>query len=183
MASLSETFSRRYAKALLEVIVETKGEEVSIKLQKQLDDLVQLLSQGEGVRFFESPIFDQKEKLEILNQILSKQPTHEALERFLRVLVSQGHLKFLKEISSQYAQAQRERKNEAKAFVRSAFPLSVKDRERLSQALEKATGKKISLEESVDKELIGGVVTSVGGVVYDASIRGYLNRLQEEFVA
>ena len=29
--------------------------------------------------------------------------------------------------------------------------------------------------------LIGGVIAEVAGVVYDASIQGYLNRLQEEF--
>ena len=45
-------------------------------------------------------------------------------------------------------------------------------------ALSKATGKTVLCEKSVDESLLGGVVTQVGDVIYDGSLRGELQSLK-----
>jgi F-type H+-transporting ATPase subunit delta len=122
-----------------------------------------------------------QEKVQVLESVLKKEPVDPAFDRFLRVLIMMGHIELLVEISDAYTVALREQRNEVQAKLRSAFPLEEKDQARIAKALSKATGKNVQIDVAIDPALIGGVVAEVGGVVYDASIQGYLNRLQEEF--
>ena len=173
--------SQRYAKALLEIILEMGGEKIAQTVEHQLDHLSKVLVNEEIATFFKNPTFDQEEKKEILAAIFRKISIDPALERFLEILISLGHMNFLPEISKRYAEAAREKRNEVQAHIKSAFPLNETQRNRLAKALSSAVGKKVLMNIDVTPELLGGVVAEVGGVIYDASIQGYLSRLQEEF--
>ena len=59
----------------------------------------------------------------------------------------------------------------------SATPLRDDQRERLRRALAARTGKQVELAERVDPALLGGAVASVGGVVFDGSLRTQLAQL------
>ena len=63
------------------------------------------------------------------------------------------------------------------AHVTTAFELSAAQMAGLLAKLETKFGRKISATQSVDKELIGGVVIQVGDEVMDASVRGGLENL------
>ena len=65
-----------------------------------------------------------------------------------------------------------------RASVRSAKPLPMDASSRIKGALEKATGKKIILETSVDPELIGGLVAQVGSYTLDRSVKNSLEKLR-----
>ena len=63
------------------------------------------------------------------------------------------------------------------AHVATAFELSAAQMAGLLARLEAKFGRKISATQSVDKELIGGVVIQVGDEVMDSSVRGGLANL------
>jgi F-type H+-transporting ATPase subunit delta len=63
--------------------------------------------------------------------------------------------------------------------VRTAIPLDDEQRRRLTEALERATGKKIELKVIVDPSVVGGIVARVGDTVIDGSIRHRLEQLRE----
>lgn len=63
------------------------------------------------------------------------------------------------------------------AQVLSAFPLDDAESKKLAKALQKTLGKKVRLNVSVDRSLIGGVVVRAGDKVIDGSIKGQLKRL------
>jgi F-type H+-transporting ATPase subunit delta len=63
--------------------------------------------------------------------------------------------------------------------VRAALPLSQEQETRLSAALSRATGKRVSLKVVVDPSVIGGLVARVGDVVFDGTIRHRLEQLRE----
>jgi len=48
----------------------------------------------------------------------------------------------------------------------------------IKDALTTTTGKKVVLTVEVDPSLIGGVVTKIGDMVYDGSIRTQLNQIE-----
>jgi F-type H+-transporting ATPase subunit delta len=180
MAKGGSPLARPYAKALLEVFVEMRGADAPTdRVQAQLMDVSKVL-QGEAGVFFESPVFGRDEKMGVLDGILQKSKVEPEVDRFLRVLVSLSHTELLGEIALEFTKADRDRRKEVEAIVRTAFPLSTKDQERIGKALGRALQKNVLVEASVDKELIGGVIAEVGGVVFDASIRNYLKRMQEE---
>jgi F-type H+-transporting ATPase subunit delta len=68
----------------------------------------------------------------------------------------------------------------AEAGVTSAHALSDEEKQRLTQALQQRTGKKIEARFAEDRSLVGGVVVRVGSTVYDGSVREQLTRLREQ---
>ena len=65
-----------------------------------------------------------------------------------------------------------------RAQVVSAKPLSDDQRERLRRALAARTGQQVELDERVDSQLLGGAIASVGGLVFDGSLRTQLSQLR-----
>ena len=66
----------------------------------------------------------------------------------------------------------------AVAEVRSTVELSDEQRQRLAQAIEKATGKKVEVKVIIDETILGGVVTTIGDTVIDGSVRTRLEQLK-----
>ncbi len=69
-----------------------------------------------------------------------------------------------------------------RASVSSATPLGANQVNRIKSSLEKSTKKSVILETSVDPTLLGGVVTKVGNLVLDGSIRTSLQSVREQLL-
>ncbi len=67
--------------------------------------------------------------------------------------------------------------------VTSARPIDPGLELRLKGALEKKTGKTIILEKREDPSLIGGIVSQVGDVVYDGSVRTQLANMRRQLLS
>jgi F-type H+-transporting ATPase subunit delta len=180
LAKDARAYARRYARALQETIIESWGETAAEKAKTEMEELL-VLTKDEVGDFFSNPVFGPEEKTKVLETLLKKHKVGEGVGRFLVLVGSLGHLHLLPEIVKAYDEAERERKKEIRARVRTAMPLDKKESARLAEALGKATGKAVLMDVEVDADLIGGVVAEVGSVTYDASIAGYLNRLQQEY--
>ncbi|HYU15703.1 MAG TPA: ATP synthase F1 subunit delta, partial [Candidatus Acidoferrum sp.] len=85
----------------------------------------------------------------------------------------------LARIIEELARVAAARRNRAVAEVRTAVPLSDEQRERLSAALSKATGKTVELKVLVDPAVIGGVLARVGDQVIDGTVRRRLELARE----
>jgi F-type H+-transporting ATPase subunit delta len=62
--------------------------------------------------------------------------------------------------------------------VRSAVPLTSDQVDRLTKALNEATGKQVDVRVVVDPSLLGGVIAQVGDTVIDGSVRTRLEQLK-----
>jgi F-type H+-transporting ATPase subunit delta len=67
----------------------------------------------------------------------------------------------------------------AVAEVRTAMALTDDQRQRLAEALSRATGKQVEVKVIIDPSVLGGVVAQVGDTVIDGSVRHRLNQLRE----
>ena len=65
-----------------------------------------------------------------------------------------------------------------RAELTTAAPIDEAQRAALEASLGGATGRTVRLSTKVDAEIIGGAVTRVGSVVYDASVARHLERLK-----
>ena len=68
--------------------------------------------------------------------------------------------------------------DKAVAEVRSTVELSEEQRQRLAQAIQKATGKKVEVKVIIDETILGGIVTTIGDTVIDGSVRTRLEQLK-----
>lgn len=94
-------------------------------------------------------------------------------------VVSAGRGRSLPEIVDKLVNRAAEERREAVAEIRTAYVLDDDHRRRLAAALERATGKKVTVKEVVDPSLLGGVVAVIGDTVIDGSIRHRLEQLRE----
>jgi F-type H+-transporting ATPase subunit delta len=71
-----------------------------------------------------------------------------------------------------------EKAGRVKAEVILPYEPDKAESEGIRKGLEKATGKSVVMDVTVDPELIGGVVAKVGSLVYDGSVRTQLENIK-----
>lgn len=100
-------------------------------------------------------------------------------KNFLGVLAGNRRLSALPEIVRAFAAIAAAQRGEATAEVTSAHALTDQQVEELRQKLETREGRKIKIKTSVDPELLGGLVVTIGSKRIDSSIRTRLNSLAQ----
>jgi F-type H+-transporting ATPase subunit delta len=97
----------------------------------------------------------------------------------LRTMLSHYRLQHLDVMHEQFRRVINERKGLIIAEVTTAGEFDRAAQEKLAQTLERMTGKQIEFKFKTDPSLIGGVVTRLGSVVYDGSVRTQLKEIKE----
>jgi F-type H+-transporting ATPase subunit delta len=100
-------------------------------------------------------------------------------KNFLGVLSANRRLSALPEIIRAFAAIAAAQRGEATAEVTSAHALSDDQVEQLRQKLEVREGRKVKVKTSVDPDLLGGLVVTIGSKRIDSSIRTRLNSLAQ----
>lgn len=100
-------------------------------------------------------------------------------KNFLGVLAANRRLSALPEIIRAFAAIAAAQRGEATAEVTSAHALTDDQVEQLRQKLEVREGRKVKVRTSVDPELLGGLVVTIGSKRIDSSIRTRLNSLAQ----
>ena len=89
-------------------------------------------------------------------------------------VINAGHARELPKIVDELARMASSEREHALAEVRTAVDLSAAQRERLAQALSRATGRQIDVKVVVDPTVVGGVIARVGDEIFDGSIASRL---------
>jgi len=98
-------------------------------------------------------------------------------KKFLGVLAANRRLSALPAIISAFNAIAAAQRGEATAEVSSAHALTDGQVEALKQKLEAREGRKVKVRTSVDPDLLGGLVVTIGSKRIDSSIRTRLNTL------
>ena len=169
--------SRRYAKALI-LIGQEDGQ--AEQYNAELESVVGLFDTQED---FETalinPLFNKNDRKKVLEAVLAATDLSEIMKSFLILLFDKGRIGFLREIASYYKDLADELKGVVKASIVSATELSSEAVEKIKESLSKKTGKTIVLNVEQDPGLIGGVVTKIGDLVMDGSIKTQLMNMRE----
>ena len=172
--------ARRYARALFELALESSDTD---KVVEDLQDFTtELVAATDVWRMLTNPGFTKPQRRELLDQLLQRAPMGRESENFLRLLIDKGRLDHLPAIARELRNLDDQHQWRIRATVRSAVPLDAGDLTRLTGMLEQVTGKTVLMNQSVDTDLIGGMVTEVGGLMFDGSLRTQLRRMRERLV-
>ena len=98
---------------------------------------------------------------------------------YLLLLFDKGRIGYIDDINDFYQNLADELKGIARASLVSATRLSAKTIEKIRAVLSEKTGKEIILEVEQDSDLIGGIVTKIGDLVLDGSIKTQLFNMRE----
>ena len=114
----------------------------------------------------------------MLAQVCQRLALSKATQNLAQLLLSRGRVPNLPGIARSLRQMVDEVAGRVRVRLVSAKPLDAAAETRIRSALGKATGKTVLCEKSVDESLLGGVITQVGDVIYDGSLRGELESLK-----
>ena len=129
-----------------------------------------------------NPLVPSAEREAVVRELAARAGMSELATRCLRLLLQKGRLPALPFIARHIERLADEHGNVMRARVTSAKPLAEGYVAKLRAELERATGKKVLVELSVDASLLGGVVTSIGDTVIDGSIKARLANLRDALV-
>jgi F-type H+-transporting ATPase subunit delta len=170
--------AQRYAAALADVALERKSAEV---VKRDFSAFVEAFYASTELRnALESPAVNDTAKQSVIEKIAARMGMNDAARNFVQTIVENRRTHLLREIEKAFAAELNARLGIAEAVVTSARELGSPEREKLTQALERRTGKKIEARFAEDKSLLGGAVVRVGSTIYDGSVREQLNRLREQ---
>ena len=169
--------ARRYAKALL--IIGKEGDKAET-YKEELDRFSDLIaSEKELEQAITNPLYDMGGRKKVLQAIIDKVNISKVMASFLLLLFDKGRFGFLSDINEFYKKLADELKGVVRANLVSATELSSETVEKIRTTLSKKTGKDIILEVERDPSLIGGIVSRIGDLVLDGSIKTQLLNMRE----
>ena len=167
----------RYAKAILDLAVENKAIDA---LEKDMQNIVSTIAESNELsEMLASPVIKATTKKEALLAIFKD--SHKITEGTISMLVDNKRLSMLNEVATKYLILNEELKGKDVAIVTTAVPLTADLEKKVLAKVSELTGNKVSIENKIDENIIGGFVLRVGDLQYDASIANKLNSLKREF--
>lgn len=176
------SFASRYARALADVVFETKLDAKAV--QSQLADFAVAWHESRDLReFFLDPSFPVEERVAFLDKLNAKIKMAAQTRNFIAVLIRHDRIAGLDEVLAEFRREINQRLGISEAKVVSARTLDEIERKELEKQIANLTGGTVEAQYEEDSSLLGGAVIQVGSTVYDGSVRGRLDRLREELVS
>jgi len=175
------TIANRYARALADVITE-RGE--MNEVVADLNGFEGLMSgHGQLRDVFASPVISLERKRAVLNDLLGRLALRPTSGNFLQLLLANSRLHDLDQMLRALSRELDVRTNIVSAEVTTAREISEQEKTMLRDKLRAATGKDVRLQFRTDTNIIGGVVTRIGSLVYDGSIKNQLAQMKQRLMS
>ena len=129
-------------------------------------------------RLLESPLIDVNQAKNAALAVLQQQSFSKPLHDFVGVVATNRRLRYLRDIVRAFANLVADRRGIITAHVASAHPLNDVQRQQLRARLIEAGYGNVNIIESVQPDLLGGLVVRIGARLYDTSLKSRLQRLQ-----
>lgn len=169
--------ARRYAKALLLIGKDDGNAET---YRHELNGFASLMG---GYADLEeaicNPLYGAEGRKEVLRIVIEKADLSYVMRSFLMLLFDKGRIAFVEDINRFYQDMADELKGIARASLVSATELPDYTVEKIRTSLGQLTGKEVRLDVQQDPDLIGGIVTKIGDLVLDGSVRTQLHNMRE----
>jgi F-type H+-transporting ATPase subunit delta len=170
--------ANRYAEALL-----TTAEEMHI-LKNVSDDLTviqRIIKESHEFQLFlKNPIIKKEKKQAVFKATFGSSVQALTL-RFLSLLIEKEREDALPSVIEAFFRSQDEMLGIVRLHVKTAVELSQQQSLELKQRFEVYSKKKVFIDQSLDKQLIGGFVARIGDTVFDGSVKQQLELLRKRF--
>lgn len=166
----------RYATALFELADENR------QLDQVADDLrtlrQALIDSDDLRRLVRSPLIGRDEQSKAIVAVLQQLEATELTQKFVALVASNRRLFAVPQMIEAYLDELARRRGEMTAEVTTSHRLNAAQTKALTDQIKKALGAKVTVDLTVDPDLLGGMVVRVGSLMVDSSLRTKLNKLQ-----
>ena len=168
-----DKISKIYAVAIFEIATE---EDKILSILELLDGMKELYETNiEFKEFMKNPLIKKEQKLDMIKKICSEAQDIE--QEIMLYLVRKNRLDEISNIAYEYRELYYSKENIVGIKGIFSMELSVEQKAKLIEKLEKITNKKINFEQEIDPKLIGGGILKIGDKILDGSIRTQLAQM------
>ena len=171
--------ARRYAKALFALGKQSGMDSLDVCSQ----DLACLTGLAHISRdlaaLFRNPVFSPKEKRKVLTALADTYGIRPIVRDFCFLLAEKNRLVALPAITDEFETLLDKEKGILRGKLTTVIPLDANKRDAVMKQLEEKAGKKLELTFTVDPDILGGMLLSVGDKLIDTSLRTQLSLLTD----
>ena len=168
----------RYAKSLIDLALEQKAlEEIKGDMQLFVDTLK---ANAELRAVVKNPIIPLDKKNAIVSAIFGSK-IHKVTSAFLKIVIDKGRSEIIYGTAKEFLNQYNTYKNIVTAKVVSAAALTEEAKTEIINKVKAVTGGEVVLKSTVDENLIGGFILTVGDKQFDTSIASSLGKLKKQF--
>lgn len=176
MASESNLIAVRYVRALFDLVQDEKQHDLIKADMLALKGAIE--NNSELKKFLHNPIVTRAESANVIAAVLTTLKANDLTKKFFALLASQRRLGVTLAIIDKYIAKLAEHRGELKVEIIYAGKLDNSQEKTISDAVAKATSKKVTTHLQEDSSLIGGLQIKIGDKILDSSIKGKLSRLR-----
>ena len=174
---MMNVIANRYAEALFQIGEEEK---LTDMLYQELSEIVNLIKVNQDLfSILKSPVISKKEKISLIDNIFEDK-ININIKNFLKILIEQDRISFISDISDSYKELLNEKYNILEGFVISAIPMKKEEIKELEEKLSEKYNKNVTLENKVDKSILGGVLVRLGNEEIDGTVKTRLDKMKEQ---
>lgn len=175
-ASISTGIAARYASAVFDLASEGKDLKA---LEADIVALEGAMTDSADFRtLLTSPLYSRDEQGGAITAIAKKMELSATTSNVLALLASKRRLFVLPQLVATLRERLAEERGEVTAEVTTAKALTKAQTDKLAATLKAQVGKTVTIKETVDESIIGGLIVKVGSKMIDTSIKSKLNALQ-----
>lgn len=175
-ASISRGIAARYATAVFDLAKEGK------KLKALETDVAALdaaITDSADLRtLLTSPLYSREQQGAAIAAVAKKMKLQPTVANVMELLAAKRRLFVLPQLVSTLRDRLAEERGEVTADVTTAKALTKAQSDKLAKTLKDQFGKAVTIQETVDESIIGGLIVKVGSKMIDTSIASKLNALQ-----
>jgi F-type H+-transporting ATPase subunit delta len=170
-----EEIASVYSRALFEV---AKEQGMLDEVREQIGQIADAINADHELQvFFFSPYFSTEEKKDGLRKVLDG--ADPAVLNFMELLVEKHRTPAIFRIRDAYDELWEHENKLLPVEITSAVELDEEIARRIGDQIGEQTGQRVELTQTVDPDIIGGLVLRVGNSILDASIRNRLDNLKK----
>lgn len=174
---ITASLQGRYASALYDLASENG---VVSAVESDLEKLNEaILRNADLAALIRNPQVSRDAAAKVMDGIVAVLGLSDLTKNFLGVLAGNRRLSVLPEIIRAFTAIAAAARGEVTAEVTSAHALTDAQLETLQQKLKEREGRTVKIRTSVDPEILGGLVVTIGSKRIDSSIRTRLNSLAQ----
>jgi F-type H+-transporting ATPase subunit delta len=173
------TLARPYAKAAFELAQKTPDGLAS--WSAKIAQSAALCRDSRILALVSSPRLQAKDRVALLlpqGEAAGSNYTH-----YLSAMAENDRLSLLPDVQTEFEQLRATAERTLKVKVRSAMPIEAAQQQQLIDKLAQRFQRAVTLEITLQPDLIGGAVLDAGAIVIDGSLSGKLARMHTELAA
>ena len=172
------SLARRYAKAIAQLGTAQNNLD---KLASDLRSLAKAMDTSAELRAsLTNPAIRRGDRRKVIDELLNRAAAHPLAKNTVYLLLDGERLASLPAISRELDAMIEAKSGKVSAELVSARALEPAQVLQITTALEKLSGKKVTVTRREDASLLGGVVAKLGDTVYDGSLRTQLRTLRDD---